>query len=79
MSESTYLPECVIQKINEYIPKDRNMKSPTGKCIEILMNIYNNYDSENYYEIDPSEYKTFSEYCLRINRLERIYGNKWNC
>ena len=79
MTESDYLPEDVIQKIKEYLPRDRYMRSPATKCIENLMHLYNNYDSDNYYEIDPSEYKTFSEFCLRINRLERIYGIKWNC
>ena len=79
MTESGYFPIEILNKIKEYIPKDRHMSSPTVKCIVNLMDLYNNYDSENYYEIDPSEYKTFSEYCLRINRIERIYGNIYNC
>ena len=54
MTESDYLPEDVIQKIKEYLPRDRYMRSPATKCIENLMHIYNNYHSDNYYEIDPS-------------------------
>ena len=60
MYHTCILPYEIIQKIIEYIPKDRNMKSPTSNCIKYLMRIYYNYDSDIYLQ-----HKHFSNIVLR--------------
>jgi len=35
------LPEHIINKINEYIPNDIEMESPTNKCVYRLVEYYN--------------------------------------
>ena len=39
------LPETIISKINDYTPRDEDMKSPTSSLIKSLLYYYNNdYD-----------------------------------
>ena len=73
MSHTCILPHEIILKINEYIPKDRNMKSPTSKCIKYLMSIYHNYDSDIYLH-----HKHFYEYCITKIRIDKISGSNYN-
>lgn len=40
------LPIEIIQRINEYIPKDKNMSSPTSTCIKPRITDYN-YEKYN--------------------------------
>ena len=54
MTEIDYLPEDVIQKIKEYLPRDRNMRSPTCKCIKDLIADYNDSRNNNDYWLDPN-------------------------
>ena len=72
------LPHDIIQKIKEYLPRDRAMSSPTCKCIKHLMRKYHDFDNEDESDSDlePSEYETFSEYCFRRNGLERVYAKR---
>ena len=73
MYSTCILPNEIIQKINEYIPKDRNMKSPTSKCIKALMRNYNNYDSDIYLQ-----HKHFFEYCIKKIRIDKLSGFNYN-
>ena len=81
-------PQDLIQQIQDYIPRDKDMTSSSAKCIHYMLNYFNNYTEDKYlYERDPYEpdynqdidytsfpdYETFSEYALRINRAEMKY------
>ena len=60
MYHTCILPYEIILKINEYIPKYTNMKSPTSNCIKYLMCISYNYDSDIYLH-----HKYVFEYCIK--------------
>ena len=52
MSKGNYdiydnLPLELIKTIAEYIPRDRDMKSPSSDCIRHLIRFYNYYAGEN--------------------------------
>ena len=44
------LPEAIISKINDYIPRDKDMKTPTSAHIKSLLYYYN-YDYDELYEL----------------------------
>ena len=43
-------PETIISKINDYTPRDKDMKSPTSSHIKSLLYYYN-YDYDELYEL----------------------------
>ena len=43
-------PEIIINKINDYLPRDRDMKAPTALHIKSLLYYYN-YDYDELFEI----------------------------
>ena len=45
------LPQELIKTIAEYIPRDRDMKSPSSDCIRHLIRCYNYYAGENRFYI----------------------------
>ena len=44
------LPEIIISKINDYIPRDKDMKAPTSAHIKSLLYYYN-YDYDELFDI----------------------------
>ena len=44
------LPEIIISKINDYTPRDKDMKAPTSAHIKSLLYYYN-YDYDELYEL----------------------------
>ena len=44
------LPETIISKINDYTPRDKDMKAPTSAHIKSLLYYYN-YDYNEIYEL----------------------------
>ena len=88
MTESGYLPIEIMNRIKEFIPKDREMSSSTAMCIKSMLHNYIAYNDNHYFYVrDPYEpdenqeinytsfpdYETYAEYSLRINREEMRY------
>ena len=66
------LPEHIIKKINEYIPHDKDMKSPSSICFKQFIRYYYNNDMYAAGSIKISylirNNEPFYKYVLRINR-----------
>ena len=43
------MPDEIIQKIKEYTPKDRSLKSPTATCIRVALYKYTEHKHWNYH------------------------------
>ena len=68
------LPEHVINKINEYIPNDKDFKSPVSRFVNRLIDFYNGdvcFDEciKELYLIVEGE--PFYKYMLRVNKHEK--------
>ena len=68
----------IINKINEYKPKDKDVKSPIKKCFNHLIEFYEDYEFNKNVCIPDSteiiylvlENEPFYKYALRINNRE---------
>ena len=40
MSTVYDIPDDIVQKIKAYVPKDRDMRSPTANCIHLILQNY---------------------------------------
>ena len=72
------LPEHIINKINEYIPNDKDMKSPVSRYVNRLIEFYSGdvcFEAciRALYIIVEDE--PFYKYALRINNPDRKYSN----
>jgi len=69
------LPEHIIKQIIEYIPNDKDMKSPTSICLKHMINYYYNNDIYAAGRIKITYLLRINEpfyiYVLRINRSKR--------
>ena len=74
MDYFTSLPDDIIIKINDYIPNDKDFKSPTSQCVNRLIDFYSGdvcFEAciRALYIIVEGE--PFYKYVLRVNKNER--------
>ena len=73
------IPQEIIQKIKDYTPRDKDMKSPTADHIKSLLRDYILKKAEDIYTYGfyiPFRNEPFYKYTLRIYKIENGYQDK---